>query len=500
MKGISNAVKYMKSRRAFTVIFLLTLISFVVFISWAFLLGQSLRLDEAQSLWQSAHSPLQILNIISHDVHVPLYHFIIHFWQVFLGDDVAVQRVFSLILLIIAIPIVYILGKTAFNKQIGLMSALFISISPFMNWYGNEIRMYTLLVLFTVINQLFFVRIIKFNKETDWYGYAISALFGVYSHYFFIFNLVTAGIYYLINRKVFQKGTFKKFIITAIILAIAFIPWLVYVYLSGSSSNTQPLLIKPSSIDFFNTYSRFIFGFQEDSANTIILAIWPISILLGFLALGKNKRLNTMSGYFLFAALFPIALAFIVSLFVRPLFVTRYLIVSLPALYIFISWILSLYKGKVSVFLHIALVIAMLGTLFVQIFNINTPVKENYAQVGSYLNANASAHDVVVISAPFTIYPIEYYYNGKAFLYTLPLWNREVQGAVPAFSESTLPDEVKSIKGSHEIAWVVLSYDQGYEKIIKNYYDNHFERLSEQTFSPGLHLYAYKLRYDIKSN
>ncbi len=38
------------------------------------LANQSLRLDEAQSLWQTSHASWKILSIVAQDVHVPLYH------------------------------------------------------------------------------------------------------------------------------------------------------------------------------------------------------------------------------------------------------------------------------------------------------------------------------------------------------------------------------------------------------------------------------------------
>ena len=41
--------------------------------------------------------------------------------------------------------------------------------------------------------------------------------------------------------------------------------------------------------------------------------------------------------------------------------------------------------------------------------------------------------------------------------------------------------------------YVILSYDQGYEKEFKTYLDNNFEKVDERDFSPDLTLYQYKL-------
>ena len=93
------------------------LIVFVVAMSMLIFSHQSLRLDESQSLWQTSHTPTKILNIIAQDVHVPLYHFILHFWQLFFGNSVITGRVLSLIFFALSIPAVYFVGKRTFNKN-----------------------------------------------------------------------------------------------------------------------------------------------------------------------------------------------------------------------------------------------------------------------------------------------------------------------------------------------------------------------------------------------
>src|SRR3989344_9305768 len=72
--------------------------------------GQSLRLDESQSLWQTSFSAGRLLEIVASDVHVPFYHVILHYWQILFGNDVAATRSLSLIFFIFTIAAVYLLG------------------------------------------------------------------------------------------------------------------------------------------------------------------------------------------------------------------------------------------------------------------------------------------------------------------------------------------------------------------------------------------------------
>jgi hypothetical protein len=134
--------------------------------------------------------------------------------------------------------------------------------------------------------------------------------------------------------------------------------------------------------------------------------------------------------------------------------------------------------------------------LVVQITNPLAPVKEDYRAAASYLTENTSSQDIIVASAPFTIYPIEYYYAGNARIVTQPLWDRFSQGAIPAFNKERLATETKEATRSYQRAFVILSFDQGYNKEVKDYYDSHYERIDSKQFSQGLDVYTYKIRYD----
>lgn len=141
--------------------------------------------------------------------------------------------------------------------------------------------------------------------------------------------------------------------------------------------------------------------------------------------------------------------------------------------------------------------VVLVGVLFVvQVLNPNTPVKEDYREAVMYLEEVSSPSDVIVLSAPFTIYPIEYYYKGTAKLTTQPIWDRFSSGSVPAYDEKEVEAQTKENVASYQKAWLVLSYDQGYNDDLKRYYDTHYEKLSEKRFSPGLNVYEYQIRYD----
>lgn len=467
-------------------------------LSYFFFMGQSLRLDESQSLWQTSRNVLDIFTIVAGDVHVPLYHLLLHFWIVYFGDTVPVARTMSLVFYLLSIPALYMLGRRAYNRTIGLFATFLFSISPFMNWYGNEIRMYTLFTLFVILNQYFFIRIFKDNEinEQVWVGYIVTAVGGVFSHYFFFLVLASQTAFYFMRRDLFAAGSLKRFAFAALIVVGAFAPWAWYVFHLGQAGFSEPLLAVPTSVDVFNTFSQFLFGFQNDNLNTFFLSLWPITVIFGLFTLRRSRKHSPETEYFLTTILVSFAIAFCGSFIIAPVFVSRYLIFTVPSLYLLLASLFSNYSLPFARIARYSLAALMVLTLAIEIASPTTPVKENYAEASSYLNAHATAQDVIVLSAPFTVYPVQYYYRGEAPISTLPIWNQYAYGAIPAFSESTLPAQVSQLTSNSQNVFLLLSYNQGYESTIKNYFDTHYQRIYQQNFSPDLNLYVYRLRYD----
>lgn len=484
--------------RAYIPYILVGLMLFAFVFSVFFVLPQSLGLDEAQSMWQAEHSVTGLFYVVGQDVHVPLYHLILHFWLIFWGNSVKAARVLSLIFYLITIPLVYYLGKLAFRESLALFATALFVLSPFTNWYGSNIRMYSLLALWTVVNQIFFLLIVKGKPERHklhWLGYFFSALLGMYTHYFFAFVLATEGIYYVVYRKIFPKGSFRNFLTIAIILVALFIPWLYYVHvLGGLGANTTPKLAPPSTVNVFNTFTNFLFGFQTDLLNTVILSAWPFLTLLLLFALQKNKKVGADAVFFMAIVILPIIAAAALSHIMEPFFLSRYFIGVLPSFCIAVAWFLSLYPRSASAFAKTALAAAMVVALQLQTASPMSSIKEDYSGVAAYVSANASSRDVVALSTPFTVYPFEYYYSGDASLTTLPIWNRLKSGAIPDFTAGTLSTDLATFKNYDEL-WLVLSYDQGYEQQLRIYMDTHYQRIYEEMFSPDLTLYVYKLGY-----
>src|SRR6266516_4759506 len=108
------------------------------------LYSQSIRLDEAQSIWIYTKSVPTLLNFTAQDVLTPLYGLLLHFWLQLFGAGIIAARSLSLLFFVLTVPVLYLLARSATSRSIAILTIVLFSLSPFIVWYSNEARMYTL--------------------------------------------------------------------------------------------------------------------------------------------------------------------------------------------------------------------------------------------------------------------------------------------------------------------------------------------------------------------
>lgn len=122
---------------------LLTLVAFAV---------RAVSLD-AQSLWRDEVDALRFATVPWSEMlstftrpgwNGPLYFLLLRAWITLTGTSEYALRFFSLAFGVLCVPLVYALGHRLFNRSVGLIAALLVASSPYLTWYGQEVKMYTL--------------------------------------------------------------------------------------------------------------------------------------------------------------------------------------------------------------------------------------------------------------------------------------------------------------------------------------------------------------------
>jgi len=185
------------------------------------LLGLCLRLifiDKPDGLWNDeyvswyiANTPLfiEFIKGVISQCHMPLYYLYLKSLIAVFGNSDIFLRFTSLIPGVIAIPIMYYVGLQN-DKKTAYYCATVTSISAFLVYYSQEVRFYSLLFLFSALNVLYTIKILKKFVKKDLVIYLITNGLILFTHtigfVYVFFNLL------LVSIKLYKE--FKKQILS----------------------------------------------------------------------------------------------------------------------------------------------------------------------------------------------------------------------------------------------------------------------------------------------
>jgi uncharacterized membrane protein len=129
----------------------------------------------------------------------PLYYALAWLWTQPLGTDEAGLRSLSALAGVATVPVAYLLGRELRGLRAGLLAAALVAVNPMLLWYSQEARGYSLLVLFTALAALYFVRALGGERRplTLWGVFSALALA---THYFAIFPIALEALWLLWRR------------------------------------------------------------------------------------------------------------------------------------------------------------------------------------------------------------------------------------------------------------------------------------------------------------
>jgi uncharacterized membrane protein len=151
----------------------------------------------SESLWYDEAVTVAIVRldweafskVLSHfEANMGLYYCLLRLW-INLGESEFVLRSLSALAGVLAVGLVYGLGKRLFDTKVGLIGAALLATNSFHIQYSQEARGYSLMVLLTALSSLFFLRAIKHSSRNDWAGYILTATLAVYTHFFSVLVL-----------------------------------------------------------------------------------------------------------------------------------------------------------------------------------------------------------------------------------------------------------------------------------------------------------------------
>lgn len=164
-------------------------------------------------------------------MHPPFYYLLLHYTIKFLNNSVITLRALSLIFSLLSISLIFFLGKAIHSEFLGLLSALFATLSAYCLQYSIMVRPYPLLMFLSLFSSLLIYLLVTNNKfhfkNFECYLYILISAIGLYTMYHYIFVIFFQAVFVTLSL----RKNVKRVLITALIyllIGLLFIPWLPY--------------------------------------------------------------------------------------------------------------------------------------------------------------------------------------------------------------------------------------------------------------------------------
>jgi mannosyltransferase len=116
---------------------------------------ESLSLQRAQgSVTQILSNQIEFTGGATTDQHPPFYFLLLRGMVLLAGDSDTVLRFPSALFSSLLVPLLYVMGCRLRNRRTGFLAASLGTLSPFLLWYAQEIRMYTLVTFLGLLSTL----------------------------------------------------------------------------------------------------------------------------------------------------------------------------------------------------------------------------------------------------------------------------------------------------------------------------------------------------------
>ena len=104
-------------------------------------------------------------DVPTQDTNPPLYFVGLSALRALAGESEYALRFASVIAGVLLVPLLYVMGKRLFSERAGVLAAVLGTFSPFLIWYSQEARMYTLLATLSLASVYLLLRAIDFPAD-----------------------------------------------------------------------------------------------------------------------------------------------------------------------------------------------------------------------------------------------------------------------------------------------------------------------------------------------
>ena len=437
----------------------------------------------------------------SADIHPLGYYTILWVWMKIFGQSIPAARMFSIVVSLASLVLVYQIALTLFNETAAITAALLLSVLPFQVHFAQEIRMYSLLSFWLLLATLSFLRGRNGNWKW-WIVLAISSAMAQYTHNLAAIYLIPLAITPLIQK---DWKAFKAVAVASIFSVLFYLPWLIHLPAQYSKVQSSYWVERPGIEKIFTLMLFYLPHLPLP--NNLLLPGLLISTQTNALAVFQMilARKNTTSSankilWLAYLSFMPPLLLWLISQLV-PVYLERAL---LPSHAIFCIWLAVAFTQTrppraIQILVSIFIITSSMMGLYQHITYKGFPYG-SYKTLNESIQSRIKPGDVVIHSSKLSYLP-SFYFNQniqQAFIIDPP--NSNVDSLAPATREILKLNEIENFeKGTANASrvWFII-YQQSMDEFKQanktyphlEYLNKNFKLKSIETWD-DIRLYLY---------
>ena len=458
------------------------------FLRAATLANQSLWRDEVDAIRFSSWSlPELVAGLVQVSHNGPLYFLLLSFWRTFTGNSEYALRFPAAGLGVLLIPLGYALARQlGLSRRAGLLTGLLLTTSPYLMWYSQEAKMYTMLTVLVGVAFLAYLKALAGGGGRWWAVFTAATSLSFYTHILAPLMLIVYAAVALghggLTRRRWRGWLASMVLLTGPYLPLAW--WQAPRLVRGYASGHQFYPLSEEIYLLLQLYSRGLIRFAG-----LLPVIAALFLLLAglFLSISPARRMQFNSRAVLAAwLLIPPLAVYLISRRV-PVFEDRYLIYITPAFYLLSAaglvslrqqarWLAALGLGA-------TLLINGLGLHLQQ----RQPIKADFRAAAAWLVAQPAAPDAIMMQIPYLQHTLNYYYP-RPYTFLAGPWTNDNK------NEATLHREMVQLTAGKTDLWLVVSEEAVWDSrgLAKTWLSTHADLLAEAHFT-RVDVYHYRL-------
>lgn len=185
-------------------------------------------IDEGLSVGISSHPFWDIPSVLRQDGSPPLYYLLLGIWIRVFSDGQATTHVLSLIFSLLTIPVAFWAGRSLFGARTAWFAALLAALNPFLTYYAQETRMYSLLSLLALILVALWAHVFAFERRQYRIatGVALAALMYTHNWGLFLAAGTALALIPIWRGAADRRAVLRDAAVVYGVTALLYLPWL----------------------------------------------------------------------------------------------------------------------------------------------------------------------------------------------------------------------------------------------------------------------------------